>query len=314
MVELITWSVIFVISLVALVKSSDFFTGAAEQIGIMLGISPFVVGVTIVATGTSLPELISSIVAVLDGATEIVTGNVLGSNVANIFLIFGVAAIVGRSMKFQHNMLPVDLPLMMGSALFTGMAIWDGRFSLGEAVIFIACYLIYTLYLIFEGQAAAKVHRSAADHPQFAWKPVVVLLVSGLAMVFGAKYTISSVIRISEILDVGKELIAVSAIAIGTSLPELAVSVSAVRKKNVEIAMGNVVGSNIFNCLAVLGVPGLFGALEVPSTLITIAMPVMIIATILFFVVTVDRRVSKWEGWLFFLFYGFFLGKTFHIL
>ncbi|GAH33655.1 unnamed protein product, partial [marine sediment metagenome] len=123
------WIIVFVVSLFVLIKASDYFTHSAEKIGLFFGIPLFIVGATIVAVGTSLPELISSIFAVLRNSSEIVVGNVVGSNVANIFLVLGIAAIVGRRMKLTYELIHVDLPLLIGSAFLLAVTIWDGIFS-----------------------------------------------------------------------------------------------------------------------------------------------------------------------------------------
>ena len=143
-------------------------------------------------------------------------------------------------------------------------------------------------------------------------KPFIILVISGVFVYVGARYTIESIIELSAMLNLGKEVIAVSAVALGTSLPELAVTLSAVKSGNPEMVIGNVLGSNIFNAYAVMGIPGLFSDLIIPKDLIDFGVPALIAVSILFLVSAVDRRVSKWEGWLFLLFYAFFIGKMFH--
>jgi len=314
--EFLLWFGIFAVSLFILLKASQYFTDSAEKIGLMLGISHFIIGVTIVSIGTSLPELVSSIVAVIDDSSEIVSGNVLGSNIANIFLILGIASIIGGRFKIKTNLLPVDLPIMMTSAFFLALTIWDGVFSFGEAILFVASFIIFILYAANSGKTSSKATKETEESEKipFRVKPVLVMILSAVFVYLGATYTIEAVIKISEIFHVGAEIIAMSAVAIGTSLPELAVTISAVKKKNPEMVVGNVLGSNIFNAFAVMGIPGLISELDVPGSLISVGLPVMLAASILFLVVIVDRQVSKWEGWMFLVFYGFFLGKIFNLL
>lgn len=128
MIDVLLWSIIFIISLAVLIKSSDYFTHAAEKIGLYFGMPAFVVGVTIVAVGTSFPELISSIYAVLTNNSEIVIGNVVGSNITNILLVLGLAAIIGGKLNTRYEVLHVDLPIVVGSAFLLGLMIWDGNF------------------------------------------------------------------------------------------------------------------------------------------------------------------------------------------
>lgn len=141
----------------------------------------------------------------------------------------------------------------------------------------------------------------------------LILAVSSFFIFVGAKYTVDAVVAMSQILGIGKEIIAASAIALGTSLPELTVSIRAARKGKSEIAIGNIVGSNIFNVFAVMGIPALFGVLVIPQTILSFALPLMIIVTMLFFFMMQEKTITKWEGYLLLIFYVFFLGKLFNL-
>ena len=312
--ELLLPFIIFVVSLSVLIKASDFFTNAAEQVGLICGMSPFAVGVVIVSIGTSLPELISSIVAVASDSPEIVAGNDIGSNVANIFLILGTGAVIGRELSIKHDLIRVDLPLLLASAFFLALTCWDGVFTRPEAILFVAALLVFLLYLLKDGKGAPTTEGKTEDSKApFSLKPFAIMLLSALFVFLGATYTIDSVIAISEILKVGKEVVAVSAVALGTSLPELMVTISAVKKKNSEMIVGNVLGSNIFNTFAVMGIPGLFAGLEVPENMVSTGITTMLIATVLFFGVSQDKHVTRWEGLMFLLMYIYFIGKIFNL-
>ena len=311
MQNLIIWLIIFIVSLFVLIKASDFFTDAAEKIGISLGISPFLIGVTIVSVGTSLPELISSITAVYQNSSEIVFGNVMGSNIANIFLIIGTASLISSPLKILYELIHVDLPLFVGSAFLLGLTVLDGNFSINEAIICILGYVVYVFYTISSGKEEQQSETIDTSQKSFPVKQIVIVIVSALFVFFGATYTIKSVTKISEILEIGKELIALSAVALGTSLPELIVTISAARKGNPEIAVGNVLGSNIFNSLIVMGIPRLTGKLEIPDDVLGSGLLVLLVGTILFFFVTQDKQVTRWEGLIFFIFYGWFIGNIF---
>ena len=311
MQNLIIWLIIFILSLFVLIKASDFFTDAAEKIGISLGISPFLIGVTIVSVGTSLPELISSITAVYQNSSEIVFGNVMGSNIANIFLIIGTASLISSPLKILYELIHVDLPLFVGSAFLLGLTVLDSNFSINEAIICILGYVVYVFYTISSGKEEQQSETIDTSQKSFPVKQIVIVIVSALFVFFGATYTIKSVTKISEILEIGKELIALSAVALGTSLPELIVTISAARKGNPEIAVGNVLGSNIFNSLMVMGIPRLTGKLEIPDDVLGSGLLVLLVGTILFFFVTQDKQVTRWEGLIFFIFYGWFIGNIF---
>ena len=319
MPELYLQLIIFVISLFVLIKASDYFTDSAEKIGIYFGMPAFLVGVTIVAVGTSLPELISSVIAVMQGASEIVTGNVVGSNIANIFLVLAISAIIGKKLKITHELIHVDLPLLVGSALFLAVTVWDGVFTLGEGLLSLFGIFLYFHYTVrstiegkgFFGKTVDKV--SDIIPKKLGVKPVIILIFSTVFIYFGAQYTIESIIALSEILNIGKEIIAVSAVALGTSLPELIVSISAAKKGYPEMAVGNVLGSNIFNSFAVMGIPVFFGPLAVEEKTLTLGVPMMLIATFLYFFMTQDREITRWEGGVLFMFYVFFIGKLFFL-
>ncbi len=301
---------IFVLSLFILIKASEYFTESSEKVGIFLGIPQFIVGVTIVAVGTSLPELVSSILAVFQDSSEIVIGNVVGSNLTNIFLIVGLAAVIGEKFKIKYELLSVDLPIFVGSAFLLGATVWDGAFSLFDALLCIAGYALYTFHTINVGRENGD-DKEIRGQQNIGKKTLTVLLGSSILIYIGAKYMVESIINLSDLLGIGKEIIALTAVALGTSLPELMVSITAVKGGKPEIAIGNVLGSNIFNSFAVMGVSAMFGTLIIPQTILGFSLPLMVIATLLYMLITQDNQITRWEGWLLIIFYIFFLGKIF---
>jgi cation:H+ antiporter len=315
------WFLIFPISLFLLIKGSDFFTGAAEKIGLMVGIPQFIVGVAIVGIGTSLPELISSLIAVFQHSSEIVSGNVVGSNVANIFFILGIGAIVGKKLVIKYDLINVDLPLLIGSAFFISFIMWDERIAFFESILLTAGFILFMFYMIESGQKP-EADEEKKEKPPFTILPFFIIIGSAALIFLGAKLTIDSVINIAEYFKVGSDIVAVTAVALGTSLPELGVTISAIRKKNAEMVVGNILGSNIFNSFAVLGLSGMaaiavpeqkYGLVVTPS-IINIGIPAMVIASLLFLVSTQDKQLSRWEGFLFIIFYLFFLGKVINVM
>lgn len=302
--ELVIWVAVFTVSLAVLVKASDFFVAGAEKVGRSLGLSSFIVGVVIVGIGTSLPELISSVIAVLEHHSEIVIGNAIGSNITNIFLILGVTAFLGKSFDIKYNLLRFDLPFLSGSALLISFMVWDRSFSMGEALLCVAVLVIYFM---------ASVNSTADDTEKYSAhvREWLYLTISPVFIFLGAKYTIEAVVKVSEILSIGSDVIALSAVAFGTSLPELAVSVASVKKGKPEMAVGNIIGSNIFNTLGVMGLSRLVGELVIPSGMLDFSMPLFLAATFLYVIITVDQRISRNEGIFMILFYLFFIGKLY---
>jgi cation:H+ antiporter len=313
MLNIIIWSVIFLASMVVLIKASDKFTYAAEKIGLHLGISSFVVGVVIVSIGTSLPELISSLFAVFNNSSEIVVGNVIGSNITNILLVVGAAALLSKKMIIHYKFTKADIPVLLGSALLLTASLWDGKFEFFEAIILLLLYIAYIVYTL-RLKRKQKIEIPNGKNKRFEWKIALTLILSSIFIYVGAKYTIESVIILSELLNIGKEIIAILVIALGTSLPELAVSVSAAKKGKADMAMGNILGSNIFNALVVMGIPSLFGPLTIPTGIIYWATPIMVLATFFFIYMIKDKKITKTEGALLLVIYSLFIAKSINLI
>ncbi len=322
---LVLWISIFVVSMVVLIKSSDFFTDAAEKVGKHLNFPSFIIGVVIVSIGTSLPELVSSTIAVFGGEAGIMVGNVVGSNITNVFLVLGVVSILAGHIKLSHNIMKIDLPLLIGSAFVISLMLYDGVFTVPEAIVSLIGFIIYIAYASSVEskektqikKKSEKLEEKSRNESKPVWKAWVVLIVSSIFIYFGAEWTINSIIKLSSLIDVGTEVIATSAVALGTSLPELMVSLTALKRNRVEMAVGNVLGSNIFNSFAVLGIPSILGTsiigpISFNYPLLMIVM--MVIASLLYLFMTMDSEVTKWEGWTLILFYLFFLGKLFGLI
>ncbi len=315
---------LFVVGLATLVKASDFFTDAAEKLGLAIGLPPFIVGVTIVSMGTSLPELLSSLFGIFQGAAEVVASNVIGSNIANICLVVGTAAILStKILRVMYNLISVDLPLFVGSAfLFALMALSDQQFTRGESLILVIGYVVYLFYILkssdeAESSSDAETAVQSLPRPLSAaqsLREVLVLVLSGVFIFLGAHYTINSLIQISERLNIGKDIIAISAVALGTSLPELMVTINAALKGKAELAVGNVIGSNIFNIFVVVGIPGLIQPLPVSDSILTHSVPTLLAASLLMFFIVQDNKITIWEGWLFIMLYVWFIATTFQLI
>ncbi|MDP3883048.1 MAG: calcium/sodium antiporter [Candidatus Staskawiczbacteria bacterium] len=332
MASLIIWIIVFIVSLAVLVKGADWLIESAEKIGLSMGLSPFIVGVTIVGVGTSFPELISSLVAVFKGVPDIVVANAIGSNIANILLIVGISAIVARKLVVTKNLIDLDLPLLAISTVLLIIVAWDRQVTLGESILMLITYGIYLLYTILHKEEdvgeievmtvlpSRQTRRKTAvlekgaktSRPKLQLKDFLFLIIGIAGLVFGAKYLIDSLVKLSEILNIGTGVIAITAVAIGTSLPELLVSAKAAWKNKPEVALGNIFGSNVFNALVVIGIPGLFGVLPLDSQTFFIGVPVMALATLLFVISGISRRIHIWEGMFYLSVYVLFIAKLFN--
>ncbi len=299
----------FAASLVVLLAAARFFTQSAERVGLALGMSPFAVGVLIVSAGTSLPELVASIVATSRGTSQIVLGNVLGANLSNLLLVMGAVAVAARaSLRLGEQYILIDLHFLLGSALLLALALRDGVVGRLEGVALLAAYAVYLLYLVREGRTEAEpTRRGAADAATVAWRDTLVLAVSAILIYLGARYTVSSLETISLRAGVPADLVALTLLSVGTTLPELVVSATAARAGKADVAVGNVLGSCVFNTLAVTGTASLVGPLRTTPEMRELPLPVFGASALLFYLLTLDKRVSRWEGVLLLLVYGFFI-------
>ncbi len=302
----LVWGSALVVSLALLIRSADVLTDAAETIGRGFGLAPFVIGVTIVAFGTSLPELVSSVLAVVRGASEIVMGNVIGSNIANLGLVLAIAAVVEGRMRVQRPLAYIDLPFLAGATLLGAFVALSGTVDRLESLLLLGALAIY-LHLCVQAPDGER-----TDEPQsepragLAWSAIVLAVAAG-CIYLGAEGTVRSILALARAYAVTTEALAVTVVAIGTSLPEVAVTALAARRGRGELAVGNIVGSNVFNILAVAGIAGLVGPLAVPATLLHLALPVMLGTTLLAVVMLQMQVLTRWEGLLLLLIYAWFL-------
>lgn len=298
------------VALFAMVKGADELLHRSEKMGRAYGLSPFFVGVTIVGIGTSLPELASSVAAVFAGASEIVVANAIGSNVANILLVIGVAAIIGKRLTVTKNLIDIDLPLLAITTVLALAVMIDGYVYLLEALFLLGAYAIYFAYTILHGNEEA----SSEERPTITGEDYVFLVIGIVSLVLGATYVIDAVIAISKTIGISTDVIAITAVAVGTSLPELLVSARAARAGASEVALGNIFGSNIFNLLMVVGLPGLFGVLVLDETTLFVGVPALAGATFLFVLSGISRTIHIWEGLLYLMAYFLFVSKLFGMM
>lgn len=315
---MLTPLLVFVASLAALLVAARFFTGAAERIGLALGMSPFIVGVFIVAIGTSLPELVAAVLSVLGGTSEIVAGNVLGANAANLLLILGavsVAVPAGRILLGEQYLF-IDLHFLLGAMLALGTAMADGRVTPIEGVLLLAGYVVYVAYLLAEGRTASADAAQAEALPDPArtrrtmGRDAAVLVATGVAIYLSGERTVGALEQLAAALGISPAIASVTILSVGTTLPEMAVSVTAARRGLAALAVGNILGSCIFNALAVTGAAGVLGGIDVPVALRHFALPFVAAAALLFYLLTQDKRISRWEGLLFLVLFALFLVKV----
>lgn len=320
------WSVIMAVALFILIKGADLFIDGARQIGLRLGMSAFAVGVLIVGMGTSLPELTASLAAVWSGVNDIVVANAVGSNITNILLVVGVLAFFGGRVIIHQNLIKTELPIFVISTIHFGASVYDGVVDRIEAVLLLATFGAYLWYIVYEskhdtdgdGEPGNNLEIKAEDVSDKSSSGIgqsIWLTVFGLAaVVVGAKFTIDMAINIATELSIPVAFISITAIAIGTSLPELVVTIQAIRSKQTEMGIGNIFGSCAFNMLVVVGLPALIVPQVAAAVVMDLGLAIMLVASAILFVSGLARQIMRWEGLMMLIFFVFFIVKLIELL
>ncbi|NLV79116.1 MAG: calcium/sodium antiporter [Rhodococcus sp.] len=307
------------VGLVALVVGAEVLVRGGSRLATRLGLTPIVVGVTIVAVGTSAPELAIGIDAAATGNSGLALGNIVGTNIVNLLLVFGLSALM-RSIAFGTQTLRVDLPAMTVAALLLWAMSADGHLGGGEALVLLVCGVLYTLLVIRAGRAeAASVRAEYRDEytpARTQWQVGTVLveiamLVGGIAVVVvGADILVDAASEAARSLGVSDTVIGLTVVAIGTSAPELVTTVVATIRDERDIAIGNLLGSSVYNIVVILAVTVLAtpGGMTVPDDVVRVDLPVMVaVALVCIPAFLTGRRLSRLEGALFVISYCVYL-------
>ena len=302
----------FVLGGAFLVIGAEFLVRGASRLALGIGISPLVVGLTVVAFGTSAPELAVSVGAGLSGQGDVALGNVVGSNIFNILVILGLSALIAP-LAVSLRLVRREVPLMILLSIVTLLLALDGSIGRVEGGFLFAGIILYTVVLIRQSRREERELSEENGSPEKVSAPIWVNLlqiVGGLVgLVIGADWLVNAASSIAETLGMSDLVIGLTIVAAGTSLPELATSVLASIRGERDIAVGNIVGSNIFNTLAVLGATGLISPdpIDVPRGALTFDIPVMIAVSIATLpVLFLNLRINRWEGLAFLLYYIFY--------
>jgi cation:H+ antiporter len=311
-IELLLSIILFAVGLIILIQGSNFFVGGAVFMAKHFGVSELIIGLTLVSMGTSLPELGASVYASATGNGEIAVGNVVGSNIANIALVLGACLIMGP-ISIKKKMLKRDGLVMLGVSLLFTVFVFGGILR-WEGVILMAIFIIYIAYLFKhnkaeKGDLPKKEKKKKIDKKEGSMVKETIKLVIGCIGVFvGAKLMVDSAIDIATTFNISGTVIGSTLVAFGTSVPELAVSLTAVIKKHQEISIGNIIGSNIFNILWVVGVAAIVMDLAVDYTLLHINIPIMLFTSALLLVfMAMKKSLKPWQGMIFVEIYVIFL-------
>lgn len=298
--ELILNILLLIVGFVLLIKGADFFVDGASGIADRFGIPQIVIGLTIVALGTSAPEAAVSITAGFQGSTGIAIGNVLGSNILNVLIILGITSCI-TPLTVQKNTLKFEIPFVIFiTAVLVALGAFLGELGLVSGLVLIALFVLFFVYLIRTSKNGNN-GGEEGEEPKKK-KPVWLLLlmtIGGLvAIVFGSDFTVDGATVIAKTFGMSDRLIGLTIVAFGTSLPELVTSIIAGRKGNSDIAVGNIVGSNIFNILFVLGVTALICPIPYESKFIIDGIIAVGAAVLLLLCIALDkeRKIRRWGG------------------
>ena len=293
------------IGFVMLTKGADWFVDGAASIADRLGIPQLVIGLTIVAMGTSLPEAAVSIAAAAKGSAEITIGNVVGSNILNVLLILGITSVI-RAISVQKSTVCIEIPFTIGvTVLLALLGLTDGYVSRVDGAIlwaFMILYLLYLLCMAKQGNSQGAEEDDGKKKP--IWLLVLMVLVGGGMIVFGSDVTVDAATIIAKHFGMSERFIGLTIVAFGTSLPELVTSVTAALKGKSDIAMGNIVGSNIFNILFVVGTTALITPVVYASRFFVDSMVAIATAVLLFLCVLRKHTLGRLGGLIMLACYG----------
>jgi cation:H+ antiporter len=308
---------LFFAGLTALVLGANLLVRGASKLALSFGISPLVVGLTVVAFGTSAPEVAVSVGAVLDGKTDIALGNVVGSNVFNVLFILGLSALI-TPLVVNVQLIRQEVPIMIGVSLLLLVLSQDGRLGLFDGALLFGLLIAYTAFLVIQSRSETKAaqdeyaqeNKPAAAGAWDAKLPAqIALIVAGLAaLVFGSEWLVTASVAFAKAIGVSDIVIGLTIVAAGTSMPEVAASITAAIKGERDIAVGNVVGSNVFNILGCLGLSSLVAGgagLIVPPSILAFDIWVMLaVALACLPVFMTGREIARWEGGVFVAYYA----------
>lgn len=285
------------VGLGVLLFAGDLLVRGATEAALRLGVPALIVSLTVVAFGTSAPELLISVDAVLSGVPELALGNVVGSNTANILLVLGLPALFSRLATSHHDVRRSYVQMIVASLVFIGLAL-TGQLVWWHGLLFLT---LLALVLVDQGRAALR-HRELAeplvpDRKVRWWRISLYLIVGLIGLPVGAHVFVDSAVSIAERIGVSNDVIGLTLVALGTSLPELATTIAAALRRQADVALGNVIGSNLFNLLGIMGVAVLFGTVPVPESFLIFDLWVMLGASVLILPFVIFRGWDVTRRW-----------------
>ncbi len=296
---------LLVLGFALLIKGADWFVDGSSSVAARFGIPQLVIGLTIVAMGTSAPEAAVSISAAFSGNADITVGNIVGSNILNILIILGLSSVL-VPIAVAKSTVRYEMPFMI---LITGLLLllgFDGKLGLVDGIIFLAFFAAYLFYLFMMAKKDKNAQQEEEGIKQLSLPKSIIFVIIGLAMIIlGSNVTVDAASKIAEMFGMDERFIGLTVVALGTSLPELFTSVSAARKGNADIAIGNIVGSNVFNILFICGISALIIPIPFASNFVFDVIIAIAAALMLMLCSIIGKhKLKRWSGVIMLLSYA----------
>ncbi len=303
--------VIFVIAMGVLIWGADMIINQSERIALKFKIPEFIIGATLIALGTSLPEMAASIAASMNGKPDIAIANVIGSNILNITLVLATVFLIAKKINPNRDFFAKDSTWALVPVLVFILMIIDGVISRFDAVLLLLLMGAYLLFLLQDAKNIPEEDLEDLDEDTFSWATTIPMLMGAFILVIiGAHFTVESASEIAKSFGISEWIIGIIMISLGTSLPELVVSVSAAVKGKVDMAIGNIIGSNMANTTVVIGAAALTSPLSINASDYLFDIATMIVATLLLVFITANKLYNKSAGISLIIILGLFLNNT----
>ncbi len=306
--------ILFIAGIAMLFFGGESLVKGASRLARLLGISPVVIGLTVVAFGTSAPEFVVGLIAALKGANDVVLGNIIGSNISNIGLILGMGAVISP-LIIHGKLIKAEVPIMIVLSAILYTICWKFNLGLLSGLFLFGALIVFTIYSYFASREEPGIieeeYKEFLGTDDSVWKQILFIVLGIVGLIIGARLVVDSAIFLARVIGVSELIISITAVAIGTSLPELATTVVAAIKREHDIIVGNIIGSNIFN-IGILGLVSVIRPITVDSALLKFEFPVMLFFSIIILpIMMTGKRVSRFEGILLLVLYAVFIYMVF---
>ena len=310
---MLLYIILIIVGFALLIVGADFLVDGASGIAKKFHIPEIIIGLTIVSIGTSMPELFVSITSAIDGYSDMALGNVIGSNLCNLLLILGLSSLI-KPVDFQEETRKYEIPMcLLFTIILMIFANTSGGISRIEAVILLVLFGLFIAYTIYMGKKKSKEDSKVVEENNKTIKNIILIILGIIGLKFGGDFVVNNAVNIAQMFNISEKVISLTILAIGTSLPELVTSVTAAIKGNSDIAIGNIIGSNIFNILLILGVSSVIKPitfnLSYNMDLSILCISMVILA--LFPIIPPKNKMSRANGLIYVLMYGAYMGMLF---